>query len=185
MTTTLLTILSMSAIATNGKLRSGGLYYLSSRSLGPPSGGAIGLLYYLATAFSAGMSIIGSVEAIVVATNISLGPPAFSYRFFSIIILGIMTVLKLLGSKYLNRASLTMIVFVFISIFCTIIGLFSSKARHEKIQSVLDGIDGLSKENFKANWIPEGANANLSSLFAIFFNAATGILTATNLSDNL
>ena len=63
-TLTFLTILSMSAIATNGKIRSGGLYYLISRSLGPPSGGTIGLLYYMAITFSAGMSIIGSVEAI-------------------------------------------------------------------------------------------------------------------------
>lgn len=49
--TTFLTILSMSAIATNGKARTGGVYYLISRSLGPSTGGAIGLLYYLAITF--------------------------------------------------------------------------------------------------------------------------------------
>lgn len=49
--TTFLTILSMSAIATNGKVRTGGVYYLISRSLGPSTGGAIGLLYYLAITF--------------------------------------------------------------------------------------------------------------------------------------
>lgn len=72
--TTFLTILSMSAIATNGKLRTGGVYYLVSRSLGPASGGAIGLLYYLATTFSSGMSIIGAVETLQIAAQFHLGP---------------------------------------------------------------------------------------------------------------
>ncbi len=47
-TTTFLTVLSMNAIATNGKIRTGGVYYLISRSLGPATGGCIGLLYYFA-----------------------------------------------------------------------------------------------------------------------------------------
>ena len=72
--TTFLTILSMSAIATNGKIRTGGVYYLVSRSLGPASGGAIGLLYYLATTFSSGMSIIGAVETLQIAAHFHLGP---------------------------------------------------------------------------------------------------------------
>jgi potassium/chloride transporter 4/5/6 len=68
----------MSAIATNGKIRTGGMYYLISRSLGPSSGGAIGILYYLATTFSAGMSIIGAVEALEVSSHLRLGPTEFS-----------------------------------------------------------------------------------------------------------
>ena len=53
----------MSAIATNGKIRTGGVYYLISRSLGPATGGSIGILYYLATSFSSALSILGAVEA--------------------------------------------------------------------------------------------------------------------------
>lgn len=49
--TTFLTVLSMSAIVTNGKIRTGGVYYLVSRSLGPATGGSIGILYYLAITF--------------------------------------------------------------------------------------------------------------------------------------
>lgn len=152
--TTLLTILSMNAISTNGKIRTGGLYYLTSRSLGPTSGGVIGLLYYLATTFSAGMSIIGSVEAIVVSLHISLGPPAFSYRFFSLIILGIMIVLKILFSKHLNKVTLAMIIFVIISLFSVIIGLFTAHKRSDKIETHLPGINGLSGRNFINNWKP-------------------------------
>jgi len=69
--TTFLTTLSLSAIATNGKIRTGGVYYLISRSLGPAPGGSIGvrlyikhkILFYFAVTFSASMYILGSVEA--------------------------------------------------------------------------------------------------------------------------
>lgn len=98
--TTILTILSFSAIATNGKIRTGGVYYLVSRSLGPASGGSIGLLYYIANTFSAGMSIIGAVETLQIAAKFHLGPAAFSIRFFSLIILGLMITLNLFGRKY-------------------------------------------------------------------------------------
>lgn len=126
----MLTILSMSAIATNGKIRTGGVYYLVSRSLGPASGGTIGLLYYIATTFSSGMSIIGAVETLQIAANFHLGPEAFSIRFFSLVILAILIVLNLFGRKYVHKTGQILIIFVFISILSVVLGLFSSRKRH-------------------------------------------------------
>uniref|UniRef100_A0A667XC92 Solute carrier family 12 member 7a n=1 Tax=Myripristis murdjan TaxID=586833 RepID=A0A667XC92_9TELE len=55
---TLLTAISMSAIATNGVVPAGGSYYMISRSLGPEFGGAVGLCFYLGTTFAGSMTVI-------------------------------------------------------------------------------------------------------------------------------
>ena len=61
---TTLTTLSLSAIATNTRVKGGGAYYLISRSLGVEFGGAIGVLFYLAQAISVAMCVIGFTEAL-------------------------------------------------------------------------------------------------------------------------
>ena len=62
---TLLTSLSLAAIATNTRVKGGGAYYLISRSLGVEFGGAIGLVFFLAQTISVAMYVIGFSEAVV------------------------------------------------------------------------------------------------------------------------
>ncbi|VDM04227.1 unnamed protein product [Schistocephalus solidus] len=63
---TTITTLSMSAIATNGKVPAGGSYFMISRSIGPEFGGAVGILFYLGTSMAAAMYLVGSVEVFLV-----------------------------------------------------------------------------------------------------------------------
>lgn len=81
---TCLTTLSMNAIATNGKMSKGGAYYLLSRSLGPATGGALGLLFYFATTISGAMYILGSVEAFMVASGIGIVNHGITIRVLSL-----------------------------------------------------------------------------------------------------
>jgi Amino acid permease len=141
--TTFLTILSMSAIATNGKIRTGGVYYMISRSLGPSNGGTIGILHYLGNTFSSAMNILGAIEAIHVAASFSLGPMAFSMRFFSFLLLAALAVTTLVGARFASRMGTILIFLTFISIFSMVIGLFSSKARSADLQSRVPGLTGL------------------------------------------
>lgn len=64
---TMLTAISMSAIATNGVVPAGGSYYMISRSLGPEFGGAVGMLFYTGTTLAAAMYIVGAVEILLVS----------------------------------------------------------------------------------------------------------------------
>ena len=54
-----LTVLSMSAICTNGDVGNGGFYFLISRSLGPEIGAMFGIVYFLTNAIMVAFSIIG------------------------------------------------------------------------------------------------------------------------------
>lgn len=175
----------MSAIATNGKIRTGGVYYMISRSLGPSTGGSIGILYYLATTFSAAMAILGSIEAVHIAAQFSLGPMPFSMRFFSFLLLAALVVANLFGARFVNKAVTVLISFVFVSILSMVIGLFASKRRGEYLNQEVPGLTGIDGVNFKNNWSSDYKAETFYTLQAIFFNACTGILQGINSSSNL
>ncbi|KAJ6666135.1 hypothetical protein lerEdw1_001039 [Lerista edwardsae] len=63
-TVTTITGLSISAISTNGKVKSGGTYFLISRSLGPELGGSIGLIFAFANAVAVAMHTVGFAETV-------------------------------------------------------------------------------------------------------------------------
>ena len=66
---TMLTAISMSAIATNGVVPAGGSYFMIGRSLGPECGGAVGMLFYTGTTLAAAMYIVGAVEIVLVSNS--------------------------------------------------------------------------------------------------------------------
>ena len=62
---TLLSAFSMSAIATNGQIAAGGVYYMISRALGPALGGSIGLMFTMANTISVATYTIGFAESLL------------------------------------------------------------------------------------------------------------------------
>lgn len=52
---TFLTCISVSAVATNGEIQSGGAYFMISRNLGKEFGSAVGILFYLANTVATAM----------------------------------------------------------------------------------------------------------------------------------
>jgi amino acid transporter len=57
--------LSVSSISTDRKVKAGGLYYILSRSLGLPIGGAIGMALFVGTALSIALYVIGFSESLL------------------------------------------------------------------------------------------------------------------------
>jgi amino acid transporter len=62
---TLLTSLTISALAANMRVGGGGAYFIISRSLGVEAGAAVGLPLFLAYAFGVSFYISGFAESIV------------------------------------------------------------------------------------------------------------------------
>jgi solute carrier family 12 sodium/potassium/chloride transporter 2 len=71
-----LTTMSMAAIATNGKVKGGGAYYMISRALGPEIGGTIGVLFFLGLSVAISIYVIGFCEVLV--DNLKVCPNVFN-----------------------------------------------------------------------------------------------------------
>uniref|UniRef100_A0A4W5MXV0 Solute carrier family 12 member 6 n=1 Tax=Hucho hucho TaxID=62062 RepID=A0A4W5MXV0_9TELE len=125
---TLLTAISMSAIATNGVVPAGGSYFMISRSLGPEFGGAVGLCFYLGTTFAGAMYILGAIEILLMyiapwaAIFVSSSPDGEgaamlnNMRVYGSIFLLLMALLVFVGVKYVNKLASVFLACVIISI---------------------------------------------------------------------
>jgi len=162
----LITALSMSAVATNTPEAGGGAYFLISRTLGPQFGGAIGLTLYLAQALSVPFYVLAFTNALVQAF------PGLAQGFVLIALgtAGILFVINLIStqaairSQYLVMTLLTLAIVAFMG---------GSLARFDI-------------NIFRANLGP-GYTENISFwiVFAIYFPAVTGILAGVNMSGDL
>ncbi|XP_054881178.1 solute carrier family 12 member 6-like isoform X2 [Poeciliopsis prolifica] len=130
---TLLTAISMSAIATNGVVPAGGSYFMISRSLGPEFGGAVGICFYLGTTFAGAMYILGAIEIllmyIVPEAEIFKGGGAAmlnNMRVYGSICLLLMSLLVFVGVKYVNKLASIFLACVIVSIVSIYIGAFES-----------------------------------------------------------
>ncbi|KAM6977098.1 solute carrier family 12 member 5b [Aplochiton taeniatus] len=138
--TTMLTAISMSAIATNGVVPAGGSYYMISRSLGPEFGGAVGICFYLGTTFAGAMYILGSIELLLmyIAPAAAIfkfegleGPEAEAallnnMRVYGTVVLFLMATLVFVGVKYVNKLALVFLACVILSIIAVYAGVIKT-----------------------------------------------------------
>ncbi|KAJ8336417.1 hypothetical protein SKAU_G00376370 [Synaphobranchus kaupii] len=135
---TMLTAISMSAIATNGVVPAGGSYYMISRSLGPEFGGAVGLCFYLGTTFAGSMYILGTIE--ILLTYIVPNGAIFTakkkedeaeamlnnMRVYGTCCLALMALVVFVGVKYVNKLALVFLACVVLSIMAIYAGVIKT-----------------------------------------------------------
>jgi len=158
---TLLTALSIAAIATDQRVRIGGAYYMISRSLGIESGGAIGIPLYLAQALSVALYTVGFAESVVEVF------PMLNFKIVGIITTILVAVLALVSAKAAIRAQY----FIMFGIALSLLSLiFGSPIEQSNIE-----MWGAAQRHSEGFW----------TVFAVFFPAVTGIMAGVNMSGDL
>ncbi|XP_072547966.1 solute carrier family 12 member 7-like isoform X1 [Salminus brasiliensis] len=156
---TLLTAISMSAIATNGVVPAGGAYYIISRSLGPEFGGAVGLCFYLGTTFAGSMYILGTIEILLMYivpdgalfVDKANEPVAQlnNMRVYGTCCLALMTLMVFVGVKYVNKLALVFLSCVILSIMAIYAGVIRTVISRPDLEICLLGNRTLKNHDFE------------------------------------
>ncbi|XP_068057243.1 solute carrier family 12 member 7-like isoform X1 [Anomalospiza imberbis] len=188
---TMLTAISMSAIATNGVVPAGGSYYMISRSLGPEFGGAVGLCFYLGTTFAGAMYILGTIE--ILLTYISPSAAIFkvadvgeeteamlnNMRVYGTCIVILMAIVVFVGVKYVNKLALVFLACVILSIIAIYAGVIKTAFDPPDFPICLLGNRTLSKRSFDvcAKFTESNNETKTTSLWRLFCDSS--LLNAT------
>ena len=161
-----LTSISLSAIATNLKVKRGGDYYLISRTLGVEFGGSIGIVLFMAQAVSIAFYAIGFGEALAALLP---DAQALSPRLIAAISVSLLFILAWLGSDWAARFQSLVMVLLVLALVSFFVG------------SILKWDTALLIKN-----IPKPADAlPFWYVFAIFFPAVTGFTQGVSMSGDL
>ena len=161
-----LTSLSLSAVATNLRVKRGGDYYLISRTLGHEFGGAIGLVLFLAQAISIGFYCIGFAE---VLAGMLPAPLADHPHFIAAGAAGLLFVFAWLGADWATRFQ-----YVVMAILTAALASFFA-----------GGLGRWDGALLVQNWSAPAQGMGFWVLFALFFPAVTGFTQGVSMSGDL
>jgi len=161
-----LTSVSLSAIATNLKVKGGGDYYLISRTLGHEFGGAIGIVVFLAQSVSIAFYSLGFGEAVthLFETDLSILP-----QIIAALAVSFLFILAWLGADWATKFQYVVMGILTAAILSFFIGGF---IRWDSAQLV-------------QNWSASQTSMGFWALFAIFFPAVTGFTQGVSMSGDL
>ena len=159
---TLLTSLSLSAIATNSHVGVGGAYFMISRSLGLEIGGAIGFPLFFSQALSVTLYAFGLAESLkFVWPEVPVSTAAF-------LIIVVVALLASRGASFALRSQIPVMILIGLSLLALAAG-------------VIWGPGVKSATNL---FNPDGP-ASFWFVFAVFFPAVTGIMAGLSMSGDL
>ena len=164
--------LSISSIATDKKIKTGGIYYILSRSLGMPMGGAIGIALFIGTALSISLYLIGFAESFLAIDAVreltGLSANINGFRIIGTIVIIILSVIAFISTSLAMRVQFLILIAIALSLLSIILGFFNSPTIS------VDSISYFHKGNIPLEYI-----------FAIFFPAVTGFTAGVAMSGDL
>jgi len=157
---TLLTGLSVSALATNMRVKGGGAYYMISRSLGVEAGGAIGIPLFLAQAVSIAFYTAGFAESVVAVL------PMLDVKTVGLMTLAILGVITAFSADLALRTQFVVMAFIVLSLASLFLG-------------------GTPDATALTPSAAPPAALGFWPVLAVFFPAVTGILAGVSMSGDL
>ncbi|XP_021146284.2 solute carrier family 12 member 3 [Columba livia] len=185
-TVTTITGLSISAISTNGKVKSGGTYFLISRSLGPELGGSIGLIFAFANAVAVAMHTVGFAETVrdlLQEHNSLIVDPTNDIRIIGVVTVTVLLGISLAGMEWEAKAQILFFLVILVSFINYLVGTVIPATAEKQSKGFFSYRADIFAQNFVPNW--RGPEGSFFSLFSIFFPSATGILAGANISGDL
>jgi len=164
--------LSISSVATDKKIKTGGIYYILSRSLGLPMGGSIGITMFVGTALSIALYIIGFCENFLGIEMIreitGLGNTVDDYRILGSIVLIVLVIIAFISTSIAIKTQFFILGAIVLSLASIGLGLFTGDS-----------------SSANSSWLPVADGVSLTTVFAIFFPAVTGFTAGVAMSGDL
>ena len=160
-----LTSISLSAVATNLTVRGGGDYYLISRTLGLEFGGALGLVLFLAQSVSIAFYCIGFGEVLAGL----IGGGSGTAQIVALLAIAGLFILAWQGTDWATRFQ-----FLVMGILCLALLSF-----------FIGSLRGWDPQVLRENWQAGGQGQGFWMLFAVFFPAVTGFTQGVSMSGDL
>lgn len=162
----ILTSISLAAIATNRRVKGGGDYFLISRTLGPEFGGALGLILFLAQSISVAFYCFGFGEA--------AAPLLADVPYANPLTLGAGAALLLFGVALIGSDLATRFQYVIMAVMGGALVSF-----------LIGAIDRADSALLAASWATPADTPGFWLVFAIFFPAVTGFTQGVSMSGDL
>ncbi len=167
--------LSISSIATDKKIKAGGIYYILSRSLGLPMGGSIGITLFIGTALSIALYIVGfsdnflSINVITELLNIE-EVTLNHVRITGSVVLILLVVLALVSTNTAIKTQFFILGAIILSVISIVVGIFMVNTGNTATEMIVT----TPLRDF-----------SFVEVFAIFFPAVTGFTAGVALSGDL
>ncbi|XP_070501284.1 bumetanide-sensitive sodium-(potassium)-chloride cotransporter-like [Chironomus tepperi] len=187
----IITTLSLSALCTNGDVRSGGIYYIVSRSLGPEFGASLGVIFAFANAVAASMNTIGFCDSL----NDLLSKHGYKIidggindtRIIGTVAILIMIIVCATGMEWEVKAQNFLLLAIVAAVVDFMVGTILGPSDQ---QALAEGFTGFSEkvleQNLKRDYrFSEGLDQNFFTVFSIFFPSVTGIQAGANICGDL
>ena len=158
------TSLSVASLSTDKTVKTGGTYFMISRSLGLPIGGTLGYALFVGLSFSVSLYLIGFAESFLTYWN--LDTSINSVRITGTIILLVVTTITFISTSLAIRSQYFIMAAIALSLLSIFLGNHDFKPREINLKPLADA-------------------APFMVLFGIFFPVVTGFEAGVSMSGDL